>query len=109
MLIVGKVLTVLTKQDFKASYKAYGRELSAWPDCERQVALRFFLHLADIANPCKPKELSQEWSRRITEEFFLQVGPCCSLRTVEGLAEAGLGWGPGENSWAFPQRQNLDV
>ena len=54
----------------------YGRELKAWPESERQIALRFFLHLADIANPCKPKELSQEWSRRITEEFFLQVTWC---------------------------------
>ena len=60
-------------QEFKVGCKAHGRELQAWPERERGTALRFFLHLADIANPCKPRELSQEWSRRITEEFFLQV------------------------------------
>ena len=106
MLTGGKILTVLRKQDFKASYKAYGRDLSAWPDCERQIALRFFLHLADIANPCKPKELSQEWSRRITEEFFLQVRPCCILRLAEGVPKAALvACGPGGTPWAvFPSQ-----
>lgn len=34
------------------------------------------LKCADICNPCRPWELSKQWSEKVTEEFFEQ-GICC--------------------------------
>ena len=89
--LAGRLSPAQRVQEFKGCCKAHGRELKAWPERERSTALRFFLHLADIANPCKPRQLSQEWSRRITEEFFRQVRaegsaglPCVLLLPAPG-------------------------
>lgn len=30
------------------------------------------LKCADICNPCRPWELSKQWSEKVTEEFFQQ-------------------------------------
>uniref|UniRef100_A0A8C7ZTT1 Phosphodiesterase n=1 Tax=Oryzias sinensis TaxID=183150 RepID=A0A8C7ZTT1_9TELE len=53
----------------------------------RHFVLQMALKCADICNPCRPWELSKQWSERVTEEFFqqgdiekkhkLEVSPLC--------------------------------
>ncbi|XP_015239867.1 high affinity cAMP-specific 3',5'-cyclic phosphodiesterase 7A isoform X2 [Cyprinodon tularosa] len=53
----------------------------------RHFALQMALKCADICNPCRPWELSKQWSEKVTEEFFqqgdiekkhkLEVSPLC--------------------------------
>ncbi|XP_069559744.1 high affinity 3',5'-cyclic-AMP phosphodiesterase 7A isoform X3 [Brachyistius frenatus] len=53
----------------------------------RHFILQMALKCADICNPCRPWELSKQWSERVTEEFFqqgdiekkhkLEVSPLC--------------------------------
>ncbi|XP_059178402.1 high affinity cAMP-specific 3',5'-cyclic phosphodiesterase 7A-like isoform X2 [Physella acuta] len=38
----------------------------------RHFMLQMALKCADISNPCRPWEISQRWSRKICQEFFLQ-------------------------------------
>lgn len=53
----------------------------------RHFVLQMALKCADICNPCRPWELSKQWSEKVTEEFFhqgdiekkhkLEVSPLC--------------------------------
>ncbi|XP_044195590.1 high affinity cAMP-specific 3',5'-cyclic phosphodiesterase 7A isoform X1 [Thunnus albacares] len=53
----------------------------------RHFILQMALKCADICNPCRPWELSKQWSEKVTEEFFqqgdierkhkLEVSPLC--------------------------------
>ncbi|XP_018599821.1 high affinity 3',5'-cyclic-AMP phosphodiesterase 7A isoform X2 [Scleropages formosus] len=55
--------------------------------CHRHFVLQMALKCADICNPCRPWELSKQWSEKVTEEFFhqgdiekrykLEVSPLC--------------------------------
>lgn len=36
------------------------------------VCFQMALKCADICNPCRPWELSKQWSEKVTEEFFHQ-------------------------------------
>uniref|UniRef100_A0A8D3AWM8 3',5'-cyclic-AMP phosphodiesterase n=1 Tax=Scophthalmus maximus TaxID=52904 RepID=A0A8D3AWM8_SCOMX len=57
----------------------------------RHFILQMALKCADICNPCRPWELSKQWSEKVTEEFFqqgdiekkhkLEVGPLCDRET----------------------------
>uniref|UniRef100_A0A1A8EP97 Phosphodiesterase n=2 Tax=Nothobranchius korthausae TaxID=1143690 RepID=A0A1A8EP97_9TELE len=57
----------------------------------RHFVLQMALKCADICNPCRPWELSRQWSEKVTEEFFqqgdierkhkLEVGPLCDRET----------------------------
>ncbi|XP_058491630.1 high affinity cAMP-specific 3',5'-cyclic phosphodiesterase 7A isoform X3 [Solea solea] len=57
----------------------------------RHFILQMALKCADICNPCRPWELSKQWSERVTEEFFqqgdiekkhiLEVSPVCDRQT----------------------------
>uniref|UniRef100_A0A3B5LPC9 Phosphodiesterase n=1 Tax=Xiphophorus couchianus TaxID=32473 RepID=A0A3B5LPC9_9TELE len=57
----------------------------------RHFVLQMALKCADICNPCRPWELSKQWSEKVTEEFFeqgdiekkhkLQVSPLCDRET----------------------------
>ncbi|XP_056155337.1 high affinity cAMP-specific 3',5'-cyclic phosphodiesterase 7A isoform X3 [Lampris incognitus] len=57
----------------------------------RHFILQMALKCADICNPCRPWELSKQWSEKVTEEFFqqgdiekkhrLDVSPLCDRRT----------------------------
>ncbi|XP_016887206.1 high affinity 3',5'-cyclic-AMP phosphodiesterase 7A isoform X2 [Cynoglossus semilaevis] len=57
----------------------------------RHFILQMALKCADICNPCRPWELSKQWSERVTEEFFqqgdiekkhkLDVSPLCNRET----------------------------
>ncbi|MFT7809201.1 high affinity cAMP-specific 3',5'-cyclic phosphodiesterase 7A-like isoform X2 [Arapaima gigas] len=57
----------------------------------RHFALQMALKCADICNPCRPWELSKQWSEKVTEEFFhqgdiekkykLEVSPLCDSQT----------------------------
>uniref|UniRef100_A0A8C6WN15 Phosphodiesterase n=1 Tax=Neogobius melanostomus TaxID=47308 RepID=A0A8C6WN15_9GOBI len=57
----------------------------------RHFILQMALKCADICNPCRPWELSKQWSEKVTEEFFqqgdiekkhnLQVSPLCNRET----------------------------
>ena len=42
------------------------------------LVLQMALKCADICNPCRPWELSKQWSEKVTEEFFHQ-GVCSHL------------------------------
>lgn len=44
-------------------------------------SLQMALKCADICNPCRPWELSKQWSEKVTEEFFQQGSFhfCCWL------------------------------
>lgn len=39
----------------------------------RLLIKRMLIKCADVANPCRPLELSIEWAGRISEEYFAQV------------------------------------
>ncbi|KAK0148135.1 High affinity cAMP-specific 3',5'-cyclic phosphodiesterase 7A [Merluccius polli] len=57
----------------------------------RHFILQMALKCADICNPCRPWELSKQWSEKVTEEFFhqgdiekkhnLEVSPLCDRDT----------------------------
>uniref|UniRef100_A0A8C6L1H3 3',5'-cyclic-AMP phosphodiesterase n=1 Tax=Nothobranchius furzeri TaxID=105023 RepID=A0A8C6L1H3_NOTFU len=57
----------------------------------RHFVLQMALKCADICNPCRPWELSKQWSEKVTGEFFqqgdierkhkLEVGPLCDRET----------------------------
>ncbi|KAJ8413360.1 hypothetical protein AAFF_G00093560 [Aldrovandia affinis] len=57
----------------------------------RHFILQMALKCADICNPCRPWELSKQWSERVTDEFFhqgdvekkhrLEVSPLCDRQT----------------------------
>ncbi|XP_036377216.1 high affinity cAMP-specific 3',5'-cyclic phosphodiesterase 7A isoform X3 [Megalops cyprinoides] len=57
----------------------------------RHFVLQMALKCADICNPCRPWELSKQWSEKVTEEFFhqgdiekkhkLEVSPLCDSQT----------------------------
>lgn len=57
----------------------------------RHFILQMALKCADICNPCRPWELSKQWSEKVTEEFFhqgdiekkhkLEVSPLCDDET----------------------------
>ncbi|KAG9347966.1 hypothetical protein JZ751_003985 [Albula glossodonta] len=57
----------------------------------RHFILQMALKCADICNPCRPWELSKQWSEKVTEEFFhqgdiekkhkLEVSPLCDSQT----------------------------
>ncbi|XP_066576538.1 high affinity 3',5'-cyclic-AMP phosphodiesterase 7A isoform X2 [Amia ocellicauda] len=59
--------------------------------CHRHFILQMALKCADICNPCRPWELSKQWSEKVTEEFFhqgeiekkhkLDVSPLCDNQT----------------------------
>ncbi|CAB1349818.1 unnamed protein product [Coregonus sp. 'balchen'] len=57
----------------------------------RHFILQMALKCADICNPCRPWELSKQWSEKVTEEFFhqgdiekkhkLEVSPLCDSQS----------------------------
>ncbi|KAJ8376645.1 hypothetical protein SKAU_G00072250 [Synaphobranchus kaupii] len=57
----------------------------------RHFVLQMALKCADICNPCRPWELSKQWSEKVTQEFFhqgdvekkhkLEVSPLCDSQT----------------------------
>ncbi|XP_049420850.1 high affinity cAMP-specific 3',5'-cyclic phosphodiesterase 7A isoform X6 [Epinephelus fuscoguttatus] len=63
----------------------------------RHFILQMALKCADICNPCRPWELSKQWSEKVTEEFFqqgdiekkhkLEVSPLCDrgINTVGNI------------------------
>lgn len=73
-------------QDFSASVKLLGTDLSAWSEEKRLTLLRFCVHCSDIGNPAKPLALSKQWTDRLMKEFAAQV---CSAR-VSGLFESSI-------------------
>jgi CheY-like chemotaxis protein len=40
---------------------------------DRQMILNFLLKCADLSNVAKPRQLNDEWSNRVSDEFFTQV------------------------------------
>lgn len=40
--------------------------------CFHSLSAQMALKCADICNPCRPWELSKQWSEKVTEEFFQQ-------------------------------------
>lgn len=60
-------------ESFKESLQQFGSELTNWSDdARRNVALKMFLHCADISNPARPLEHCSEWGRRVQEELYGQ-------------------------------------
>ncbi|KAG9334721.1 hypothetical protein JZ751_007256 [Albula glossodonta] len=57
----------------------------------RHFILQMALKCADICNPCRPWELSKQWSEKVTEEFFhqgdierklkLEISPLCDSQS----------------------------
>ncbi|MCI4391609.1 hypothetical protein PGIGA_G00136390 [Pangasianodon gigas] len=66
----------------------------------RHFILQMALKCADICNPCRPWELSKQWSEKVTEEFFhqgdiekkhkLEVSPLCDSDT-NSIADVQIG------------------
>ncbi|XP_035610869.1 high affinity cAMP-specific 3',5'-cyclic phosphodiesterase 7A-like isoform X1 [Oncorhynchus keta] len=67
----------------------------------RHFILQMALKCADICNPCRPWELSKQWSEKVTQEFFhqgdiekkhkLEVSPLCdSQRNSMGNIQIGF-------------------
>lgn len=46
------------------------------------VVLKMALKCADICNPCRPWELSKQWSEKVTEEFFQQGFVCALISSI---------------------------
>uniref|UniRef100_A0AAY5EUZ3 Phosphodiesterase n=1 Tax=Electrophorus electricus TaxID=8005 RepID=A0AAY5EUZ3_ELEEL len=67
----------------------------------RHFVLQMALKCADICNPCRPWELSKQWSEKVTEEFFhqgdiekkhkLEVSPLCDSET-NSIADVQIGF-----------------
>ncbi|KAB5533266.1 hypothetical protein PDJAM_G00135140 [Pangasius djambal] len=67
----------------------------------RHFILQMALKCADICNPCRPWELSKQWSEKVTEEFFhqgdiekkhkLEVSPLCDSDT-NSIADVQIGF-----------------
>ena len=60
-------------QDFAGGVRAFGNDLEAWPEEQRQRALQMIVHACDIGNPAKSLDSSLLWSERILAENFAQV------------------------------------
>lgn len=63
----------MSMQDLKSKVQEGGTAVGQWRPEAREVLLRYLVHTADITNPIRPRPLSQEWSRRIMQEFYAQV------------------------------------
>uniref|UniRef100_A0A8C5GPP3 Phosphodiesterase n=1 Tax=Gouania willdenowi TaxID=441366 RepID=A0A8C5GPP3_GOUWI len=67
----------------------------------RHFILQMALKCADICNPCRPWELSKQWSEKVTEEFFqqgdvekkhkLEVSPLCD-REINSVGNIQIGF-----------------
>ncbi|KAM4606480.1 high affinity 3',5'-cyclic-AMP phosphodiesterase 7A isoform 2-T2 [Polymixia lowei] len=67
----------------------------------RHFILQMALKCADICNPCRPWELSKQWSEKVTEEFFqqgdiekkhkLEVSPLCD-REINTVGNIQIGF-----------------
>ncbi|XP_061877281.1 high affinity cAMP-specific 3',5'-cyclic phosphodiesterase 7A isoform X3 [Entelurus aequoreus] len=67
----------------------------------RHFVLQMALKCADICNPCRPWELSKQWSEKVTDEFFqqgdiekkhkLEVNPLCD-REVNTVGNIQIGF-----------------
>ncbi|CAL1596948.1 unnamed protein product [Knipowitschia caucasica] len=67
----------------------------------RHFILQMALKCADICNPCRPWELSKQWSEKVTEEFFqqgdiekkhhLEVSPLCD-REANSVGNIQIGF-----------------
>lgn len=79
-------------QDFSASVKLLGTDLSAWSEEKRLTLLRFCVHCSDIGNPAKPLALSKQWTDRLMKEFAAQVWS--AIENVIGLVAGFFFAGP---------------
>lgn len=80
-------------KDLKSKVQEGGTAVGQWRPEAREVLLRYLVHTADITNPIRPRPLSQEWSRRIMQEFYAQgdrergmgmpVSPLCDRETTD--------------------------
>ncbi|KAK5849712.1 hypothetical protein PBY51_014024 [Eleginops maclovinus] len=67
----------------------------------RHFLLQMALKCADICNPCRPWELSKQWSEKVTDEFFqqgdiekkhkLEVSPVCD-RGINTVGDIQIGF-----------------
>ena len=51
-----------------------GGHLDLSIESDRLLALQVCIKLADVSGPTKRKDLHTEWTKRIIEEFYEQVG-----------------------------------
>ena len=42
------------------------------PSAEKTFTISTLLHAADIGHCARPYEVTEEWTRRVSEEFFIQ-------------------------------------
>eukprot|EP00475_Leptophrys_vorax_P012350 TRINITY_DN18793_c0_g1_i1.p1 TRINITY_DN18793_c0_g1~~TRINITY_DN18793_c0_g1_i1.p1 ORF type:complete len:582 (-),score=180.12 TRINITY_DN18793_c0_g1_i1:730-2475(-) len=63
---------VATLQSAVETHKRAGTWFDFKNAKDRELLMVCGLHAADISNPCKPAELSQQWTLRIEEEWFIQ-------------------------------------
>uniref|UniRef100_A0A8B9JQ40 Phosphodiesterase n=1 Tax=Astyanax mexicanus TaxID=7994 RepID=A0A8B9JQ40_ASTMX len=69
--------------------------------CLFDISVQMALKCADICNPCRPWELSKQWSEKVTEEFFhqgdiekkhkLEVSPLCDSEN-NSIADVQIGF-----------------
>lgn len=84
---------------------------------DKQLVLDTLLHLADVSNPCKPRPLALQWTRRLFEEFWAQgdqeaklglpISPMCDrIAGMDSLPQTQIGFisfvvGPAYKSLSF--------
>ena len=63
----------LLEQGFCDGIRLLGNNLTAWHPEKKIQAMQMVVHSADIANPAKPLQFSQQWVDRVLREFFAQA------------------------------------
>ena len=48
-------------------------------EVDRLLVMKMIIKMADISTPAKSYNLHRSWTKRITEEFYQQVGNNCRL------------------------------
>ena len=74
MAFQGRYMEKLKRLNKEFNSLETDQDRNAFFACEetRRFYLQISLKCADICNTCRPWEVSQKWSRRVTEEFFSQ-------------------------------------
>jgi len=83
-------------------------EVETSADKQRALERKLFLldtvvHMADLSNPCKPRGIAVNWSKRVCEEFWmqgdlertlgLQISPLCDrVVGMQGMPKSQIGF-----------------
>jgi hypothetical protein len=60
--------------DFNQHVAQYGTDLRSWTGDARMCALGMVVHMADISNVAKPRDLAVPWAGNVTVGEFVKAG-----------------------------------